>query len=224
MLKREDFSQEDWETVKAMKKAWQTTRQRCTNPACRDYKYYGGRGIRICERWASFENFLADMGLRPKGLTIDRIDVNGDYEPSNCRWATRKQQSSNTRSVDLIGWNGELLTISEWERRLGWKAGVLKARLRKLGYSLDEAFNKPVKPGEKLPGRVYKVRSKPDPSKLRRGTDHPFTRLSIPSIAYCRHMHSLGAPIGDLAKEYEVDYNTMKAACLGLKAYKEITC
>lgn len=76
---------------------WLTMRQRCQNPNYDKYSYYGGRGIRVCERWQVFENFLADMGPRPEGKTLDRIETNGNYEPGNCRWATRSEQQQNTR-------------------------------------------------------------------------------------------------------------------------------
>ena len=81
-------------------RSWRSMIGRCTRPTDVSFKYYGARGIEVCERWrASFVNFLADMGERPTGLTLDRVDVEGNYEPGNCRWATRSEQERNKRKV-----------------------------------------------------------------------------------------------------------------------------
>jgi hypothetical protein len=82
--------------------SWQSMRTRCNNSKATNYHGYGGRGIKCCKRWDLFENFLSDMGNRPKGKTLDRIDVNGNYEPSNCRWATKDEQAKNKRQCKLI--------------------------------------------------------------------------------------------------------------------------
>lgn len=83
--------------------SWRGMWTRCTNPNVKSYKDYGGRGVQICERWKDFGNFLADMGERPDGRTLDRINVHGNYEPSNCRWATRKEQAMNTQKASKLG-------------------------------------------------------------------------------------------------------------------------
>lgn len=76
---------------------WKNMLTRCRNPRVSDYKHYGGRGIKVCDRWLDFANFLADMGRRPPGLTLNRINNNGNYEPGNCEWTTRKKQNNNRR-------------------------------------------------------------------------------------------------------------------------------
>lgn len=83
-------------------KSWEMMLQRCTNSNRDNYKHYGGRGITVCDRWLKFENFYADMGDRPEGTSIDRIDVNGNYEPRNCKWSTHKEQCINRRSSKNI--------------------------------------------------------------------------------------------------------------------------
>lgn len=119
---------------------------RCTQPHNGRYASYGGRGITVCERWHSFENFIADMGSRPDGTTLDRFPNNdGSYEPGNCRWATPKEQSSNRRSNRFLTFGGETLTLTEWARRLGVGHRTLGQRLDKWGWSVERTLSTPGK-------------------------------------------------------------------------------
>lgn len=122
--------------------SWANMTQRCTNDKHPGFDNYGGRGITICARWASFENFLADMGERPEGTSIDRIDNNGNYEPGNCRWATRRQQNQNQRGNRLISHGGETLRIGQWAERLGMRETKLRERLQK-GWPVELAVTLP---------------------------------------------------------------------------------
>ena len=100
---------------------WLGMKRRCLRPKCKSFKNYGGRGITICDRWLeSFDHFLADMGERPSPMyTLERIDNDGNYEPGNCRWATRKEQCNNTRKNRLLTFDGRTMTMSEWSRETG---------------------------------------------------------------------------------------------------------
>ena len=93
---------------------WTHMLYRCRNPRAKQYPDYGGRGITVCERWMLFENFLADMGERPKGLSLDRLNNDGNYEPGNCRWATNIQQMRNRRTTRFLEIDGEIKTLIEW--------------------------------------------------------------------------------------------------------------
>lgn len=104
-------------------------RSRCRNSNHHLYRLYGGRGITICERWLTYENFLADMGRRPDGLIIDRIDVNGNYEPGNCRWATPTQQARNQRGNRWIEIRGVRKTLAEWLELTGIRGRTFYMRV-----------------------------------------------------------------------------------------------
>ena len=117
---------------------WLQMLARCTNPRNRAWSHYGGRGITVCERWRSFENFLADMGERPPGLSIDRVDNERGYEPGNCRWATRREQSANRRTSRFLTVRGERVCLAEWARRSGLAPSTIASRL-KLGWPAEQA-------------------------------------------------------------------------------------
>lgn len=118
-------------------------RSRCTNPNVDSFPLYGGRGFRVCERWRSYAGFLADMGECPPGMTLERVDPNGNYEPGNVRWATPREQANNRRSNRVLEHNGERHTAADWARRLGMRPQTLIQRLR-YGWSVARALTEPV--------------------------------------------------------------------------------
>jgi len=121
-------------------KTWIGLKARCYNKNDKDYKNYGGRGIKVCKRWKnSFENFYNDMGDKPKGMSIDRIDNNGNYEPSNCRWATIEQQNNNKRNNHLLTYNGKTQTITQWSREIKVPVSTLQCRLLR-GWSKEKTL------------------------------------------------------------------------------------
>lgn len=124
-------------------KSWIGAKQRCTNPKNHNYPNYGGRGIKMCDRWMnSFAAFLDDMGERPsKECTLDRIDVNGDYEPSNCRWSTHRAQSNNRRDNVFLDVNNERLTVSEFSVKYNINRSNVAYEL-KSGLSVNEIIEK----------------------------------------------------------------------------------
>lgn len=123
---------------------WQAMLNRCRNKNVPHYCNYGGRGITVCDRWANYENFVSDMGKCPEGdMSIDRIDNDGNYEPGNCRWATRKEQNRNKRGNRLITYDGETMILKEWAERLDIDQASLRERLEK--WDLSRALTQPKK-------------------------------------------------------------------------------
>jgi hypothetical protein len=116
--------------------------QRCTNPRQPVYKYYGARGIKVCERWLKFANFLADMGVRPPDKTLDRIDNERGYEPGNCRWATHKEQMRNTRAVGYVYLNGNRVSVTGAADELGFPSRRIYWQVHKHGITHQQAMEK----------------------------------------------------------------------------------
>lgn len=125
-------------------RVWASMRDRCNNPNTANYPQYGGRGVKVCDRWNDYSLFIADMGRRPAGHSLDRIDNNGNYEPTNCRWATRQEQNRNTRRNKTLAHNGDVRCIAEWADKTGIHEAIIRQRLA-LGWDVDRALTEPVK-------------------------------------------------------------------------------
>lgn len=124
-------------------RVWTQMKIRCSRPNNPTYKYYGARGIKVCERWQRFENFFEDMGVRPSSKhEINRINNDGDYEPSNCEWATRLEQARNKTTSIRLTLGTQTLTLPEWAEKLGMKRTTLARRLS-LGWSAEKTLTTP---------------------------------------------------------------------------------
>jgi hypothetical protein len=154
-------------------RTWSSMKDRCRNPANKRWKDYGGRGIKVDERWASFQNFLADMGVKPSGLTLERIDNNGNYSPTNCRWAPRRDQDRNKTTTIFLAAFGDRKRITDWaaDPRCMVRIATLRSRIA-IGVRPEIAITKPSKRAY-LP-EVYRLSRRvrsvsccaPDPSAL----------------------------------------------------------
>lgn len=184
--------------------AWCGIKQRCENPKSQQYPNYGGRGITICARWRnSFENFLADMGEKPNGLQIDRIDCNGGYEPGNCRWVTANEQQRNKRNNHIVEWNGERLPVTAWAERLGVAPFVIYHRLRR-GWPIVEAMTKPVGDGIK-----------------QNGERHPGSKFTAELVNEIRRNNKAGVSQRALARQHSASKSTIRKIVTG-KAWAHI--
>lgn len=123
---------------------WTGMISRCRIPSATSYENYGGRGIKVCDRWLRFENFLADMGEPAVGQSIERNDSDGHYEPANCRWATRVEQNRNQRDLHYLTFCGETLCVAEWAERHGLTDGALRGRLNR-GWDIGRALLTPIR-------------------------------------------------------------------------------
>lgn len=126
--------------------AWNGMRQRCNNKNSPKYKNYGARGIKVCDRWLhSFENFYADMGKCPDGFSLDRIDVNGDYTPENCRWADDVTQCNNRQFNFKVTFNGITETLRYWSEKTGINKSALYLRIHRRGWDVEKALTTPLR-------------------------------------------------------------------------------
>lgn len=124
-------------------------KNRCNNPNSKDYKWYGGKGVKVCSEWEdsyiAFKEWALSNGYK-EGLTIDRIDSDGNYEPSNCRWVNMTVQNNNKKCIKKYEFNGESHSIAEWARILNLPKGLIKDRIHKLGWSIEKALSTPALP------------------------------------------------------------------------------
>lgn len=139
------------------KTAWGQMIKRCYDPLHHKFPRYGLRGIRVCERWIIYRHFLEDMGERPEGKTLNRINNDGDYCPINCEWATPKQQARNTSQTKLVTYNGQTKSVSEWAELTGIKRRTLSKRLQS-GWSAKNALSVEVSASNTSKGIGYEDR------------------------------------------------------------------
>jgi hypothetical protein len=124
-------------------KIWSAMLQRCNNPNCNKFKRYGGRGITVCREWYTFENFITDLGERPNGLSLERVDNNGNYCKENCKWASPITQAHNRENNRLISFQGETKCLSEWARHVGITISSLTYRINN-GWDTERALLTPL--------------------------------------------------------------------------------
>jgi hypothetical protein len=121
-------------------RAWSSMKQRCLNPKKHNYHHYGGRGIKVCERWLEFSLFYADMGECQPGFSLERIDVNGDYEPGNCKWIPTHEQQRNKRRSVTVEIDGEKMSLKEACLKLGLNYRTVQSRMNIMGWTMLEAL------------------------------------------------------------------------------------
>jgi len=153
---------------------WVDMRARCYNERREQYRNYGARGISICTEWDVFENFLRDMGERPSNTSLDRIDVDGNYQKNNCRWASQKQQCRNKRNNVLVTFEGVKLPLAEVAERVGMPYGRFYNRIVRFGWSVEKAATQ-AKPKEH--GLITYEGEKITVKELSRRIGVPYPRL-----------------------------------------------
>lgn len=148
-------------TGTSLRGVWASMIGRCRHPSHSGWKFYGARGITVCQRWQdSFLAFVEDMGPRPDGATIERIDNDGHYSPENCRWATKHEQMRNRRNNRKITFNGRTLIAADWEKETGIPERLISQRMRVLGWTAERALTTPVAKTKRRVEKSYKYNGK----------------------------------------------------------------
>jgi len=168
--------------------AWMGMKNRCLNPKAQGFRYWGGRGIKICDRWMVYENFLEDMGPRPTPKhSLDRINNNGDYEPSNCRWATIDEQNRNKRTNIWMTFRGKTMLPIDWSKELGICIETLEGRLRR-GWSHEKTLSTPVL----------------DHSEVSRGESNGRAKLTEKDVSTIRDLLNTGLSQREIGERFGV--------------------
>ena len=157
-------------------RSWTCMRERCTDPKHPSFRWYGAEGITVDPAWDDFGTFLADMGERPEGMTLDRIDNSAGYTPGNCRWATKADQSRNRRSTRWVTIEFLTLTVAEWCTVFGTSERAVRGRLER-GWTMADAVSLPPEPPGRKPASCVRA-PKPAPSVDRRGNRRPRPRMT----------------------------------------------
>lgn len=177
-------------------RAWEGMIRRCESTSHKSYLLYGGRGISVCERWRnSFSCFLSDMGNRPTGHSLERVDVNGNYEPSNCVWATPKTQARNRRCTKFVCYRGEMVKLAD----LAESAAIAYRKVLKrihAGMNIERALD----PSPHLPPRK---------ESLTRGAKMWSAKLSEPDVLMIRSRAAAGCRLKDIAADFKIAPNTV---------------
>lgn len=178
-------------------RTWAGMIARCTKPTCAQFPDYGGRGILVCDRWLDFANFVADMGERPAGLTIERIDNDAGYNPENCRWATQAEQCLNRRCTARVTVLGETLPVVVWAKRAGVPPDTMLARLR-AGWEPEKAVSLPL-------GATKSMASS--------GRRNAMAKLCDADVVAMRSDKALGLTLDQLSEKYGVSRSVCGAIC-----------